>query len=816
MHILSKRDKMYDVCFQNKYGGEYMSTKKKKKRKKKQHRFFWFVIKLQIVLMLVVLAGFGYYYFGGYADQIQQMRREAVQEVSASDDSTFIPSQTCSVFDKDGKLISERRGDKNAQYVKYEDIPKNFVAAIISIEDKKFYQHNGVDLKALMRAVKATVMSKLKKSQGGTQGGSTITMQLAKLIYMQPKQTWQYKVKQMFLAWELEKRYSKDKIMEFYLNNVYFANGYYGIDAACHGYFNCELKDLDVSQTAYLCAIPNRPSNYDPVTHPDNTITRRNLILKNMRDDGKISQEEYYEATKEEIALNRPKKSDTEKINSSIDTYTYDCATRALMEQEGFQFKYYFDSDKEKKSYGEAYDELYSACQKKLFSGGYKIYTTIDMEKQKELQSAIDDTLKGFKDKSKDGTYKMQAAAVSIDNNSGYVVAIVGGRKQDSDNYTLNRAYQSYRQPGSSIKPLLVYTPQLERGYTPDTVVDDHKLKDGPSNANNTYAGKIPLRYAVAHSINTIAWQLYDELTPKTGLQYLKNMNFAQIKDGDYTLATSLGGFTKGVSPLEMASGYAAVENDGLYREPTCVKSIVDSDENVVYTSSLAEKTVYKQDAARMMTDIMTSVMDSGTGRSAKLADMPCAGKTGTTNDHKDGWFCGFTRYYTTAVWVGCDYPKAISNLSGSTYPAQIWKAYMSAAHEGLSSLDFLPYAQLSDDFKNQQKKEEEEHDKMREENQTEENQTDDQQTSESQQKDNTTDGSSENDNQPDNNDSNAGDQNNNSKPEHSGDNDSGESGGNTDTPENGENTNKPDNSGTTDNGGDTGESGDTGGGNVQ
>ena len=248
----------------------------------------------------------------------------------------------------------------------------------------------------------------------------------------------------------------------------------------------------------------------------------------------------------------------------------------------------------------------------------------------------------------------------------------------------------------------------------------------------------------------------------------------------------------------------------------TCVKSIVDSDENVVYTSSLTEKTVYKQDAARMMTDIMTSVMDSGTGRSAKLADMPCAGKTGTTNDHKDGCFCGFTRYYTTAVWVGCDYPKAISNLSGSTYPAQIWKAYMSAAHEGLSSLDFLPYAQLSDDFKNQQKQEEEEHDKMREENQIEENQTDDQQTSESQQKDNTTDGSSENDNQPDNNDSNAGDQNNNSKPEHSGDNDSGESGGNTDTPENGENTNKPDNSGTTDNSGDTGESGDTGGGNVQ
>ena len=691
---------------------------KKKKKKKKQHRFFWFVIKLQIVLMLVVLAGFGYYYFGGYADAIQQLRREAVQEVSASDDSTFIPSQTCSIYGANGKLITERKGDKNAQYVKYQDIPKGFVDAVISIEDKKFYQHNGVDLKGLMRAVKATALAKMKKSTGGTQGGSTITMQLAKLIYMQPEQTWEYKVKQMFLAWELEKRYSKSKIMEFYLNNVYFANGYYGIQAACHGYFNCDLKDLDTSQIAYLCAIPNRPSYYDPVTNPSHTVERRNLILQSMRDDGKISEEEYYEWTKEEIALNRPKKSAKDKINSSIETYTYDCATRALMQKQGFTFQNYFDTEKEQKAYSEAYDELYSSCQKELFSSGYKIYTSIEMDKQKQLQAAVDDTLQGFTEKSDEGTYKMQGAAVSIDNDSGYVVAIIGGRKQNIDNYTLNRAYQSYRQPGSSIKPVLVYTPQLERGYTPDTIVDDHKLEDGPSNATKTYAGKIPLRYAVAHSINTIAWQLYDELTPKVGLQYLKEMNFAQIKDNDYTLATALGGFTKGVSPIEMASAYATIENDGLYREPTCVKSIVDADENVIYESQLAEKKIYKKDAARMMTDIMTSVMDSGTGRSAKLTDMPCAGKTGTTNDHKDGWFCGFTRYYTTVVWVGCDYPKAIANLSGSTYPAQIWKAYMSAVHADLSPLDFLPYAELSDDFKNQKKEEKEQQEQIREENQ--------------------------------------------------------------------------------------------------
>ena len=786
-----------------------MSTKKKKKRKK-QHRFFWFMIKLQIVLMLVVLAGFGYYYFGGYADEVQKLHREAVQEVADSDDSIFIPAQTCSVYDKDGKLISERKGDKDAQYVKYEDIPKDFVNAFMSIEDKKFYQHNGVDLKALVRAVKVTVESKIKKTTGGTQGGSTITMQLAKLIYMQPEQTWQYKVKQMFLAWELEKRYSKNKIMEYYLNNVYFANGYYGIKAATQGYFDCDLKDLDVSQIAFLCAIPNRPSYYDPVTNQENTITRRDLILQNMRDDGKISQEEYYEAAKEEITLKRPKKKSTDKINTSIDTYAYDCATKAMMEKEGFQFQYYFDSDKAKKAYSESYDELYSACQKKLFSGGYKIYTTIDTEKQKELQVAVDDTLAGFTDQDDAGTYKMQAAAVSIDNSSGYVVAIVGGRTQNTDNYTLNRAYQSFRQPGSSIKPVLVYTPQLERGYTPDTIVDDHKLEDGPSNATNTYAGKIPLRYAVAHSINTIAWQLYEELTPKVGLQYLKNMHFAQIKDSDYTLATSLGGFTKGVSPLEMASAYATIENDGLYREPTCIKNIVDSDENVVYASELTEQTIYKQDAARMMTDIMTSVMDSGTGRSAKLSGMPCAGKTGTTNDHKDGWFCGFTRYYTTTVWVGCDYPKAIQNLSGSTYPAQIWKAYMTAAHENLTSLDFLPYAQLSDEFKNQQKKEEKTKDEITEDNPTDENPDEEQDQekdkdkkekdsqkkndakSDSEKKDNTTN-SSEN---TKNDTSNSQDQNNNQSSENSGDNNantpdngndnSGDDGGSADTPDNG------------------------------
>ena len=694
---------------------------KRKKKKKKKHRVFWFFIKLQIVLMLVVLGGFGYYYFGGYADEIQQLKREAVQEVAASDEKIFIPSQTCFVYDTNGDLISERKGQKDAQYVKYEDIPQNFITATISIEDKKFYKHNGVDFKGVARAAKGMVEAKLKKQQSTQGGASTITMQLAKLMYMKPDKTWQYKVKQMFLAMELEKRYSKEKILEFYLNNEYFANGYYGIDAACHGYFDCELSELDLSQVAFLCAIPNSPSYYDPEKNPENTIERRNRILKNIMEDGKITQQQYYEAVAEEITLKHPDKSEKDQLNNYVDTYTYYCAVRAMMENEGFKFKYYFDSDEEKEAYEEEYQELYDSCQKELYSGGYKIYTTIDMDKQKKLQKSVKDNLAGFKEKDKEGMHKMQGSAVCIDNSTGNVVAIVGGREPHFSTYTINRAYQSHRQPGSSIKPLLVYTPQLERGYDPDTIVDDHKFEGGPSNANGGYAGKVPLRYAVAKSLNTIAWQLYDELTPTVGLQYLKNMNFSSIAESDYTLATSLGGFTNGVSAVEMASAYATLENDGMYRAPTCIRTIIDSDENVVYESEPEEVEIYKQDAARTMTDILTTVMESGTGRSLNLKDMPCAGKTGTTNDHKDGWFCGYTRYYTTCVWVGYDYPKALSNLSGNTYPGRIWNTFMSEIHEDLEPMDFLPYAKLSDEFIDQKQKEEEEHEKMREENRTDE-----------------------------------------------------------------------------------------------
>ncbi|MBR2046035.1 MAG: transglycosylase domain-containing protein [Agathobacter sp.] len=663
-----------------------------KQKKQKKHRLFWFLVKMQILLMLVVVAGMFIYSYGGYATRIQELRQEAIQLVRESNEYTFVPSQTSIIYDASGEVISFIKGEKEADYVEYEDIPAEFVTAMVSIEDKRFYKHDGIDYVALIRSAKSII-----ETRSLSQGGSTITMQLARNIYLSTEKTWERKIKEMFIAAELEKLYSKNKIMEYYLNNIYFSNGYYGIKSACNGYFSCELNDLSLSQIAFLCAIPNSPSYYDPIIHMENTLERRDRILTNMYQDGKISESAYLAALNEEIELAPSVTSAQSQRNNYVDTYVYYCATRALMEMEGFEFKEYFASEEEKKEYYEAYDELYANCQKQIFAEGYKIYTSIEMDKQVALQNSVNEVLSGYTDVNEDGVYKLQASAVCIDNESGKVVAIVGGREQDIGIYTLNRAYQSFRQPGSSIKPLIVYTPFFERGNTPDTMVVDEKIEGGPT--ASYYHGEVTTRYAVEQSLNSVAWSLYTQITPDVGLQYLKNMHFSKIVSRDYAPATSLGGFTKGMSALEMAAGYATLENDGVYRTPSCITKIIDADENIVYLGGGDGTRIYKETAARMMTDVLETAMISGTGKDAKIEGMPCAGKTGTTNDNKDGWFVGYTRYYTTSVWVGCDLPQAIDELQGASYPAQIWKSYMTYANEGLVPLEFLPYAQLSPEF---------------------------------------------------------------------------------------------------------------------
>lgn len=666
----------------------------KKKKKKKKYHGFWVFVKIQAVLLLLVLGGCAYYFYGGYAQEVRELKAEAEQLVRTSTEETFRGNQTSVVYAADGSVISTLKGSRESYYLEYEDIPGNAVAAIVSIEDKKFYRHDGVDYRAILRAVKAMI-----ENGKVTQGGSTITMQLARNVFISQEKTWQRKVEEIFIAWNLEEKYTKDQIIEFYLNNIYFGNGYYGIQSASRGYFNKDVNDLSLSQIAFLCAIPNNPTLYDPLTNMDNTLARRDRILANMEEDGKISATDYANAVVEEIVLERPA---VVQKNDYVETYTYYCATRILMEQEGFSFRYQFESEEDEANYDELYDTLYADCQKRLYTGGYQIYTSIDLNMQEELQTSVDENLAGFTEQNEEGVYALQASAVCIDNSTGYVRAIVGGRSQDFAGYTLNRAYQSYRQPGSAIKPLIVYAPSFERNYSSESVVVDEPIEDGPKNSNGTYVGAVTLRTAVEKSINTIAWKLYEELTPEAGLSYLRQMNFARLDAEDYRLATSLGGFTNGVSALEMAAGYATIANDGMYRTPTCIVKITDAEGNDIYVSEQNEQMVYKQNAARMMTDVLTGVFTNGTAKGLGLSNMPCAGKTGTTNDQKDGWFVGYTRYYTTSVWVGYDMPQKLDALMGNTYPGKIWQSFMEQAHENLEPLNFLPYAQMSEDFQNQ------------------------------------------------------------------------------------------------------------------
>ena len=620
-----------------------------------------------------------------------EMHANAVKLVSESTEDTFKASQTSLVYDNEGELMFSLRGEKDVYYLEYDEIPDAAKLAMISIEDKKFVNHRGVDPKAIIRAAVALV----KNAGEVTQGGSTITQQLSRNVFLTHKVSWQRKVEEIFISIELEKKYSKEDIMEFYLNNVYFSKGYYGIQAASQGYFNKNVDELSLSQIAFLCAIPNGPSMYDPIDHPENTIKRRNRILEEMLEDEVISQEQHDAAVAEEITVLQKKKKD---VSDYVETFVLKCSVEALMKEGGFEFKNTFDSKEEEASYDEEYSAFYDECLQSLYVGGYRIYTSIDLDMQNELQKAVNSKLSGFTGLTDDGDFKVQGSATCIDNETGRVVAIVGGRKvDDSKSYTFNRAYQSYRQPGSAIKPLLVFAPILERGMNPYSTVDDSKLDDeAVSNSGDNYLGRITLRKAVQKSSNVVTYRLYGELTPSVSLEYLEEMNFKGLEPEDYQyMTTCLGGFTRGTNTLEMAAAYATLANEGVYRTPTCIEKITTASGEEIVADVVEEKRIYQSDASAMMTDILQSVVDRepGTARGCKLYNQPAAAKTGTTTDNTDGWLCGYTPYYTTAVWVGQDQVKKVSGLSGSSYPAYIWTQFMKEVHEELPREEFPSYS---------------------------------------------------------------------------------------------------------------------------
>ncbi len=634
-----------------------------------------------LVLLVIGGAGFGAYklipLYEDYKSQI-----EGVVENSTPD--TFRLQEASYIYDSNGNVLAKLTGDEDSSYLTYDQIPQNAVNAFVAIEDRTFWENPGIDIKGIFRVAINYFLTEGAEKHGA----STITQQLARNRFLTREVSMERKIKEMLISLDLTKKYTKEQIMEFYINDISFANTYYGLQAAARGYFGKDADELSLSQTAYLCAIPNSPTYYNPYRHPENALTRRDKILEDMLSMGFITEKACKEAKAEEITVNRQRV----PLHNYETTYAIDCAIRYLMRRDGFEFQYGFRSDEAYKEYNANYNEVYNQERDALYTGGYNLYTSLDPDKQTILQDALDGVLSFDGNTSENGVYKLQGASTVIDNKTNRVVAIVGGRSQETDTYTLNRAFQSPRQPGSSIKPLIVYTPALENGYTSETRIpniDIDAAKQKGVDVKSLSGERLELRNAVERSKNGVAWYIYDDITPDVGMAYLTQMRFASVQAADYYPATSLGGFTTGMTTEEMAGAYAALSDRGQYREPTCIIKMINNQGEDIFEDYESVQ-VYQESSAVLMTDILKGVVTKGTAASMGWSgNIEAAGKTGTTNGSRDGWFCGMTPYYTMTVWVGYDQQKTLSSLYGGTYPAKIWKNAMEKMVEGLPAASF-------------------------------------------------------------------------------------------------------------------------------
>lgn len=607
-------------------------------------------------------------------DKLAQMQRQDFHMLSDTE-----------IYDKNDQLI----GLINAghyEYVPISEISMNLQNAYIAQEDRRFKSHSGVDWIATFRAGLALI-----KNRGEiTQGGSTITQQVIKNTYLTQEKSFTRKIVEILLAPEVEKKYSKADIMEFYCNTNFYGNHCYGVEAASRYYFGKDANDLEAYEAAVLVGISNSPTAYNPVRNPEASLKKRNDVLQSMLEVGYLTEDEYQNAISQ--PLNIVQEEGEGSNENYMSSYAIHCAALTLMKLDNFQFQYIFKDKSDYDSYMENYQATYTEKADDIRAGGYRIYTTLDQDLQNALQTQIDSVLSPYTELQDNGKYALQSAGVIVDNMTNSVVAVVGGRGTDD---VYNRAYLSARQPGSTIKPLIDYGPAFDTGeYYPSRLVDDHKWDDGPSNSGGSYYGNISVREALNRSLNTVAWQILSDIGVDYGLNYLGEMEFQKISYVDNGIPSlSIGGFTNGVRVVDMAKGYSTLANNGVYNDQTCIRKI-DHEHNGELTKNLKAHTqvVYQQDSAYMLTDILKGTLNEsyGTGYGLALENgMPAAGKTGTTNSSKDTWFCGYTRYYTTAVWVGYDTPRAMPGIYGKTYAGKIWKQVMDQIHEGKEPLDW-------------------------------------------------------------------------------------------------------------------------------
>lgn len=607
------------------------------------------ILKISLILFMIGCFLWIFFYFHYY--------KTAESTILKSNCKTFQKSQNTVIYDKNGTIMANLSESGNRKYLIYQDIPQGVKDAFIAVEDRNFFKHKGIDLKGIARVGYQFIKTGGKEKHGA----STITQQVIRNTFISKEVTVDRKVNEIAYAVALEQKYSKENILEFYINNVYFGNQCYGIESASQYYFGKNAKQLSLSQIAFLVSIPNSPTYYDPRNYPEHTERRKNKILRDMLSLNMITEKDYKKAKKDSCSLIKEK-----KLSYGYDvSYAIYCSVIEIMRNQGFVFQYNFQSIKDYQQYREKYNKAYKKGKEELYSGGYRIHTTINAKLQKKLQSYITKNIprKG----------KLQGAATCLNNQTGKVVAIVGGKRDIAD-LGINRAFESKRQPGSSIKPILVYGPALDQGYHANSVLMNTDIKLYNKNVSGN---KILLKDALITSNNGSAYWLYNKIGVKRSLKYLRKMQFGSIVGEDETLSSALGGLTIGTNTVEMAGAYHCIQNEGVFIAPTCINKIENSDGIEIYHPQKMKK-IYKKKTTDELIKIMQEVISRGTAKKMNWNPTKfAAGKTGTTNDSKDGWFCGFTKEYTLAVWVGCDRPKKIEKVSGNSYPMYIWKDFM-------------------------------------------------------------------------------------------------------------------------------------------
>lgn len=621
---------------------EEQNITRTKKQNNKENKFFSFVKMFVIVSSALIIAG--YIALNLYLSSLPPI--ENLRD--------FRPNIVTQFYSADGEIIKTFTAytyDK----IELKDVPEQLQNAIIATEDKNFYKHKGYDLFGIVRSSLQNVIA-----MHTVQGASTITQQLARILFLSNERTMTRKVKELEVATRIEKTISKDKILEMYLNNVYLGAGAYGVAGAAKIYFNKKLDQLSLPELALIAGLPQAPSVYNPYNNMDLAKQRRNQVLKRMLTMKYITKEDYEKAIETEIILSKlPQLYTTNKA-----PYFSDYVINEL-EKLGFH-----ETD--------------------VINGGYKVITTLDSKAQAKANEAILANMKAYGLIGK----SQQAAVFSYSPKDGKILVYAGGKNYEESQY--DRVTQAIRPPGSAFKPI-VYAAAMEKGYTPNDIVDDSPVtisKWSPRNYGNKYRGKIPIYKALMVSSNVCAARVIREIGVHSVIQLARVLGITTPLEKDYTI--SLG--SNGVKLFEFVRAYGAFANGGYVVEPYAIERIEDSRGRILYRATTTKSAhQLSSNTAAEMTAMMKTVITNGTGMGANIGK-PAAGKTGTTDDYKDAYFVGYTPDIVTGVWVGDDNNKKMHGLTGGTIPAKIWKDIMIVATQKYGAKDFdYPQIELVD-----------------------------------------------------------------------------------------------------------------------